>query len=84
MHGYGIYIYVDGVRYEGQFSNDKKEGFGIYYWIDGRIYEGYWHKGKQHGIGSYTDPNKKIYKKGLWEFGKRKKWFEESQINEIN
>ena len=25
--GYGIYIYANGRRYEGQFKNDKKEGF---------------------------------------------------------
>jgi len=46
MEGFGIYIYADGVRYDGQYLKDKKEGFGIYYWTDGRKYEGYWHKGK--------------------------------------
>jgi hypothetical protein len=46
MQGYGIYIYSDGVRYDGEYLNDKKEGFGIYYWTDGRKYDGWWHKGK--------------------------------------
>jgi hypothetical protein len=77
MSGYGIFIYADGVRYEGQFLLDKKEGFGIYKWTDGRVYEGWWHKGKQHGIGSYFDPVKKSLRFGLWENGKRVRWYDD-------
>ncbi len=84
MHGYGIYIYADGVRFDGQYSNDKKEGYGLYYWTDGRKYEGYWHKGKQHSIGVYKDTNKGTSKYGLWEFGKRVKWFDEKAVELIN
>ena len=36
MHGYGIYKWNDGRKYEGQYFHDKKEGFGKYYWNDGR------------------------------------------------
>ena len=61
MHGMGIYIYSDGVVYEGQFEEDKKTGFGVYKWLDGRQYEGYWHKGKQHGLGILFD-DKKLFK----------------------
>ena len=68
MHGWGVYIYSDGVRYNGQFLNDKKQGYGIYTWTDGRKYEGYWYKGKQHGIGTYFDDKKKSGKEGLWEW----------------
>ena len=46
MQGHGIYIYADGVRYDGQYFMDKKEGYGVYFWTDGRKYEGWWHKGK--------------------------------------
>jgi len=77
MQGYGIYIYADGVRYDGQYFMDKKEGFGIYYWTDGRKYEGWWHKGKQHGLGTYIDNAKGSIKYGLWENGRRVKWFDE-------
>lgn len=83
MQGYGIYIYADGVRYDGQYNADKKDGYGIYYWTDGRKYEGWWSHGKQHGLGIYTDSNKKTKKFGLWEGGKRVKWFDESQIVQI-
>ena len=81
----GIYIYSDGVVYEGQFEEDKKTGFGIYKWLDGRQYEGYWHKGKQHGLGILFD-DKKLFKQrhGLWEQGKRITLFtKESEINSI-
>ena len=46
MHGYGIYIYSDGVRYDGQYHKDKKQGYGVYKWTDGRLYEGWWIGGK--------------------------------------
>ena len=77
MHGHGIYIYADGIRYDGDYQNDKKEGYGIYIWTDGRRYEGWWHKGKQHGLGTYTDTAKGTKRFGLWEHGKRVKWFDE-------
>lgn len=84
MQGFGIYIYADGVRYDGQYLNDKKEGYGVYYWTDGRKYEGWWHLGKQHGLGSYIDSNKASLKFGLWEAGRRIKWFDEMQVKSIN
>jgi len=84
MQGTGIYIYADGVRYDGQYLNDKKEGFGLYYWTDGRKYEGWWHLGKQHGLGTYIDSGKQSVKYGLWEGGKRVKWFDEQAVMLIN
>ena len=84
MEGYGVYFWADGRRYEGQYLHDKKSGFGIYYWPDGRKYEGWWLKGKQHGLGSYADPKKVKTKYGLWENGKRVKWFDEQTIKLIS
>ena len=84
MHGYGVYIYADGVTYEGQYVLDKKEGFGCYRWMDGRLYEGYWFKGKQHGIGTYTDKEKGSKKFGIWENSKRLKWLNQDAIDLIN
>ena len=83
MSGYGIYIYADGVRYDGQYLLDKKEGFGIYKWTDGRMYEGWWHKGKQHGPGTYHDTAKNSVRNGLWENGKRLKWYEEAEAKQV-
>lgn len=84
MHGYGIYVYSDGVTYEGQYVDDKKTGYGFYYWTDGRKYEGWWYKGKQHGLGIFKDPKKKKVKFGVWEQGKRMTWFEDKVIEQIN
>lgn len=84
MQGYGIYIYSDGVRYDGEYLSDKKEGYGVYYWTDGRKYDGWWHKGKQHGVGTYVDTQKQSVKYGLWEHGKRLKWFSQEEVEAIN
>jgi len=77
MQGVGIYFYADGMRYDGQYMNDKKEGYGMYKWIDGRKFEGWWYKGKQHGLGTYYDTKTEAVKFGLWENGKRVKWFDQ-------
>jgi hypothetical protein len=68
------------VRYDGEYVDDKKDGFGVYYWTDGRKYEGWWHKGKQHGLGQYVDSGKKTLKYGLWEYGKRVRWFDDTEV----
>lgn len=84
MSGHGIYLYSDGVRYDGEYVDDKKDGYGVYYWTDGRKYEGWWHKGKQHGLGQYVDSTKKTLKFGLWEHGKRVRWFDDTEVQLIN
>ena len=40
MEGKGIFTWLDGRRYEGEYKNDKKEGFGVFLFRDGRVYEG--------------------------------------------
>lgn len=46
MHGFGIYAWKDGRKYEGEYLNDKKHGQGTYTWADGRKYTGGWKSGK--------------------------------------
>jgi hypothetical protein len=36
MHGEGVFIKADGVKYIGPFSSDKKTGVGAMLWPDGR------------------------------------------------
>ena len=84
MEGYGLYTWKDNRQYQGQYKNEKKHGFGIYKWADGRRYEGYWSNGKQHGLGKYIIPKEGIKKHGLWEDGKRIKWFDDETIQDIN
>ena len=83
MQGYGVYTYNDGNVYEGMFNDDKKEGYGKYHWKDGRRYEGWWHRGRQHGLGIFEQPDKKSMKFGLWENGRRVKWFDQEEVELI-
>ena len=46
MHGFGVLIWKDGKKYEGEFINDKREGQGTFTWADGRQYIGEWKAGK--------------------------------------
>jgi hypothetical protein len=48
-HGYGLYIYNEGERYEGDLVEGMKEGHGKYFYIDGRIYEGAWQADQRDG-----------------------------------
>ena len=59
--------------------NDKKDGKGLFEWPDGKKYNGEWKNGKQHGFGEYFNVADKTWKKGIWEFGRRKKWLDESE-----
>jgi hypothetical protein len=40
--GHGVYYYVDGSRYEGNWVDENKEGHGVMYDADANRYEGYW------------------------------------------
>jgi hypothetical protein len=46
MNGKGVFTWPDGRKYEGEYSNDKKQGYGEYTWADGRTYKGNWLNGK--------------------------------------
>lgn len=38
MEGKGVFTWVDGRKYEGEYLDDKKHGYGKFIWPDGRIY----------------------------------------------
>ena len=89
MHGFGVYTWADGRRYEGiankmlnadlgEYYLDKKHGKGMYSWADGRKYDGMWQNGKQHGEGRYvlSDGTERL---GVWKSGKRIKWLDENE-----
>jgi len=46
MNGHGIFELADGRKYDGNYTDDKKEGHGKFTWPDGRKYEGNWFNGK--------------------------------------
>lgn len=59
--GYGIVIYNDGAKYEGNWSKGKQNGFGKYTYSEGGYYEGNWVNNKQDGFGKYVDADGDIY-----------------------
>jgi hypothetical protein len=76
LEGKGIFTWPDGRRYDGEYKNDKKDGYGTFSWNDGKIYKGYWKNGKQHGNGQFFDPTDQLWKRGIWENGKKVKWLD--------
>ena len=78
MDGHGKFEWPDGRIYIGEYKEDKKDGEGEYEWPDGRKYKGSWKDGKQHGEGLFYIADKKIWKKGIWNNGKRIKWIDEN------
>ena len=46
MHGYGVYTWKNGRKFEGNFEYNKRSGRGIQTWPDGRVYDGEWLDGK--------------------------------------
>lgn len=67
-NGTGVYLWENGIRYEGTFLKSNMEGEGTYYWPNGTTHKGTWKAGRQHGEGIYTtaDGRQKI---GVWEYG---------------
>ena len=41
-HGYGIYTWEDGAKYEGKWKDDMKHGKGVFTLPSGAFFEGYW------------------------------------------
>ena len=40
MEGKGLFTWLDGRVYTGDYYNDKNEGLGVFQWPDGQKYEG--------------------------------------------
>ena len=46
MDGKGIFIWVDGRKYSGEYKDDKIHGKGKFEWPDGSQFNGNWAFGK--------------------------------------
>jgi len=45
--GFGVYVFVDGRRYEGRYGDDQQNGYGVYWDPEGRIISaGFWENGR--------------------------------------
>ena len=49
----GIYQWINGRVYDGDWKNNKMEGNGIFTWDDGRRYEGQYIDDKKEGNGTF-------------------------------
>ncbi len=81
MNGRGTFKWPDKRIYEGEYLEDKKHGYGIFSWPDGRKYKGYWQNGKQHGKGDFYNPALKLWRSGIWSYGKRLCWEDEKDTS---
>ena len=57
-NGYGVWVYSDGARYEGNFKNGKKNGQGTYTFADGTKYVGEWKDGVYQNSTNTTTTTK--------------------------
>lgn len=83
MDDFGIYTWQDGRMYEGFYREDKKHGYGIYTWSDQKKYSGWWYQGKQHGLGVFISKEGAKRKFGVWEDGKKVRWFSREEVTAI-
>ena len=59
--GFGVYIFPNGDRYEGNFSNHKLNGFGYYSESNGNKYTGEFKDNKFNGLGKYESIDETYY-----------------------
>ena len=65
-NGFGVWQYVDGVIYEGNWKDDLRHGQGVCTYDDGSKYEGNWKDDLMHGNGTFTWADGEKYE-GEWK-----------------
>lgn len=65
-HGYGVYTYISGDTYTGDWLNDFQSGHGIYTFANGSRYEGEMNHGHFEGEG--TLHNKAVEEDDIVEY----------------
>ena len=68
--GFGIYRWIDGSIYEGEYQDDLRHGKGRFLWSNGESYEGDYLKDERTGKGVYNWPDGSFYE-GDFLAGKR-------------
>ena len=72
-NGYGTYIWDNGDKYIGGWSNSLKSGQGKYFWVDGSKYEGGFLDNQIWGKGSFSLENGNMLI-GDWEQSNPQNW----------
>lgn len=68
FNGFGIYIFTNGQKYEGNFKDDIRTGKGIFTFKSGDVYTGNWDNDKINGFGKLEYKNGEAYE-GNWKDG---------------
>jgi len=68
--GHGVFSWVDGALYAGNWQQGKQHGRGTLIFADGRRYEGAWAHGLRHGQGAMNWVDGRKYF-GQWVRGKQ-------------
>ena len=65
-HGSGVYFYLDGGRYDGEWVDDRIQGRGKSIYANSNVYEGDWVDGRINGFGTltYADGDKCVLSEG--------------------
>lgn len=86
MNGFGVYTYISGAIYTGEWMNNFHHGKGVYEFPDGSVYEGEWKNHKMNGEGCYTDRDGRKWKgefvEGIYQSKMQKKLKLEKVIKE--
>jgi hypothetical protein len=64
--GWGIYVYLDGSVYVGNFRHNQIHGQGTFYSSTGGRYVGEYKQGRMDGYGVYTYPDGTTRIVGEW------------------
>jgi hypothetical protein len=72
-HGSGIYRWLDGSTYDGEYADDLRHGSGRFLWVNGESYKGDYLKDERTGKGIYDWPDGSQYE-GDFLAGKRHGW----------
>ena len=64
-HGFGVFVWKDGSKYDGFWHNGKACGRGRLINADGGVYEGDWLDDKANGAGKYIYKDGSVYE-GEW------------------
>ena len=74
MHGEGQEVTAEGVHYEGEFFNNKKNGKCKITFPNGDIFEGLIRNDKFEGFGNYYYAYMKCRYVGDWNKGMQQGW----------
>ena len=59
-NGYGVYLWKDGIVYDGNWKNGKRNGEGTTIYVFGERYEGSWNDGKEYNGSKYNFDGKRM------------------------